>query len=83
MKILFFQHKLGVNSDEKGLIDDFSSLLFTEKPPAFACHKTESHTIEGRVTYNGCNVPTKGMDANSGIFTVNVSIFTMSEFHLK
>jgi len=43
-----------------------------KKPPAFACHKTESHTIEGRVTYNGCNVPTKGMDANSGIFTVNV-----------
>ena len=46
----------------------------TESPPAFACHKTESHTIEGRITYNGCNVRTIGMDANSGIFTVKVSI---------
>ena len=55
------------------LIDDFFYAI-TESPPAFACHKTESHTIEGRITYNGCNVRTIGMDANSGIFTVKVSI---------
>ena len=45
---------------------------FTENPPAFACHKTESHTTEGRITYNGCNVPTEGMNPNTGIFTVKV-----------
>ena len=57
------------------LIDDFFLFhVLTESPPAFACHKTESHTIEGRITYNGCNVRTIGMDANSGIFTVKVSI---------
>ena len=58
------------------MIDIFLFYSLTESPPAFACHKTESHTIEGRITYNGCNVRTKGMDENSGIFTVNVSIKT-------
>ena len=55
----------------------------TESPPAFACHKTESHTIEGRITYNGCNVRTIGMDANSGIFTVKVSILELSVVELR
>merc|ERR1719270_3342569 len=49
-----------------------NEIKLLKSPPAFACHKTESHTIEGRITYNGCNVQTKGMDENSGIFTVNV-----------
>ena len=67
------------------LIDDFFILFYvlTESPPAFACHKTESHTIEGRITYNGCNVRTIGMDANSGIFTVKVSILELSVVELR
>ena len=64
------------------LIDDFFYAI-TESPPAFACHKTESHTIEGRITYNGCNVRTIGMDANSGIFTVKVSILELSVVELR
>lgn len=46
------------------------SFLFSERPPAFACHKTKSHTSQGIITFSGCNVPTPGMDPSTGIFTV-------------
>ena len=44
--------------------------LFTGSPPAFSCHKTDSHTSETKVFYSDCSISTPGMDSNTGIFLV-------------
>ncbi|TRY74944.1 hypothetical protein TCAL_01261 [Tigriopus californicus] len=42
----------------------------TGRPVAFACYKSSPHWNEGIVTYTRCNIPTEGMDRESGTFKV-------------